>query len=79
LSTNVDFPEPDTPVMQIKVPRGNRTSIFLRLCSFAWIILREGVFFILRLWEGMGIFNFPVRYFPVMEFLDFKSPETLPQ
>ena len=32
---SVDFPEPETPVTQVKVPRGNATSIPLRLCSRA--------------------------------------------
>ena len=32
---SVDFPEPETPVIRIKVPSGNVTSIFLRLLACA--------------------------------------------
>ncbi len=34
-STRVDLPDPDTPVTQVKVPRGNWASIAFRLCSSA--------------------------------------------
>jgi len=31
----VDLPEPETPVMHIKRPKGNSTFIFFKLCSEA--------------------------------------------
>src|SRR5205809_1063436 len=31
--TRVDLPEPETPVTEVKVPRGIRTAMPLRLCS----------------------------------------------
>ena len=31
--TNVLFPEPETPVTQVKTPNGNLTFMFFRLCS----------------------------------------------
>lgn len=33
--TNVDFPEPDTPVTQLNTPSGNVTVIFFKLFSVA--------------------------------------------
>ena len=33
--TSEDFPEPDTPVTQVKVPNGKATSTRRRLCSAA--------------------------------------------
>ena len=33
--TNVDFPEPDTPVTQVNTPKGKSTVIFFRLFSVA--------------------------------------------
>src|ERR1700736_6894389 len=33
--TSVDLPEPDTPVTQVRTPRGTLTSMFCRLCSEA--------------------------------------------
>ncbi len=35
-----DFPEPESPVITVRVPRGISTSIFLRLCTLAPITLR---------------------------------------
>ena len=34
-STRVDLPDPDTPVTEMKMPRGKSTSMRLRLCSLA--------------------------------------------
>ena len=39
--TREDFPEPDTPVTTVSTPRGNFTSISLRLCSIAPFITME--------------------------------------
>ena len=33
--TNVDFPEPETPVTQVNTPKGNCTLIFFKLFSVA--------------------------------------------
>jgi hypothetical protein len=33
--TRVDFPDPETPVTQVKHPRGKETSICLRLFELA--------------------------------------------
>jgi hypothetical protein len=37
----VDLPEPETPVTQLKIPSGISTSMLLRLCSRAPVILIE--------------------------------------
>ena len=63
----VDFPLPDTPVIQVKVPKGIFTSIFFRLFSSAPTIVKNFLFPFL-LFVGMSIFNFPLRYFPVILF-----------
>ena len=60
------FPLPDTPVMQVNVPKGISTSISFRLCSAApyttslWPLP-------FRRTAGTGIDRLPDRYCPVRE------------
>ena len=64
--TRVDFPEPETPVTAVITPSGNRTSMFLRLCSRAprtTSALPEPV----RRRVGIGISRSPERYFAVSD------------
>src|SRR5580692_1158026 len=42
-----DFPDPDSPVITTSLSRGISTSMFLRLCSRAPLILMPWVFFML--------------------------------
>ena len=63
------FPEPDTPVTQVMIPRGICTSIFFRLFSLAPLIVIYPLG--LRLSCGTGIFILPLRYAPVSDFLHF--------
>ena len=56
---SVDFPDPETPVTQLKIPSGISTSRFLRLCSRAPVILIEAVD--LRRDFGTGIDFRPAR------------------
>ena len=53
------FPEPDTPVTQVRTPNGKLTSIFFRLFSLApfTIIHPVGI----RLFNGTGILILPLR------------------
>ena len=63
----VDFPEPDTPVMQTNSPRGILTSIFLRLFSVAPLIFRN-LPLPCRRSLGRGTIFLPERYAPVIDF-----------
>ena len=54
-STRLDFPEPDTPVMQTSMPSGISTSIFFRLLARAPLILIARCATGLRLRAGNGI------------------------
>ena len=64
--TKVLFPEPDTPVMQTKSPRGISTSISLRLCSLApMIFMLFPLGFLLS--RGTRICFLPLRYWPVRD------------
>ena len=39
--TKDDFPEPDTPVTQVKTPRGKATSIFFKLFARAPLTVNQ--------------------------------------
>ena len=60
------FPEPDTPVTKVSVPKGIDTSIFFKLFSLApLIVIYLPVPFLLFL--GTLIYSFPLKYLPVNE------------
>ena len=68
LIVNVDLPLPDTPVMQVSVPRGISQFTFFRLLPSAFII---SIYLLLKaflLIFGISIFNLPERYCPVILF-----------
>src|SRR3989338_6335012 len=66
--TSVDLPEPDTPVTHTNRRNGISTSMFLRLCAAAPLILILGVDeSTFRRFSGSSIFNSPLKYFPVRE------------
>ena len=73
----VDFPEPDTPVTTVKVPSGNFTDRFFRLCSDAPVISKT-LPLPARLSAGIGIYFLWLRYCPVIDSLQaiilFTSP-----
>ncbi|MBT9147388.1 MAG: hypothetical protein DDT32_01143 [Syntrophomonadaceae bacterium] len=62
----VDFPEPETPVTQVKTPIGICTFMFFRLFSLAPLTSRN-IPFSWRLKRGTLICNSPFRYFPVRD------------
>ena len=68
--TNVDFPEPETPVTETKTPSGTSTSMSLRLFSLApfTTIFRFGSTG--RRFLGISIDLRPERYAPVIDSLD---------
>ncbi|OPY05568.1 MAG: hypothetical protein A4E67_01857 [Syntrophaceae bacterium PtaB.Bin038] len=70
------MPEPDTPVMAVRTPRGMAASIPLRLFSEAPRMVRtpRG----LRLRSGTGMRNAPLRYPPVGEPGSFMRPSRVP-
>ena len=74
---NVDFPEPDTPVTQIKFPSGNLTVTFFRLCSVAPTISKYFPVKFLR-FLGTAICILPLRYFPVIELSDLAISSAVP-
>ena len=76
--TKVLFPEPETPVTQVKSPMGNIMLIFFRLFSDAPFIVRKREPGFRRLW-GTGISNRWERYLPVKESLFFKIFSGVPQ
>ena len=59
------LPEPETPVTQVIIPRGIFTSIFFRLFSAAFRIVKNPAGFLRT--EGTGICSFPLKYCPVMD------------
>src|SRR3990167_5094061 len=71
-SISVDLPEPETPVTQIKQPKGNFTSIFFKLCSLAPFISKKYLpkRHCLRV-GGICIFNSLLKYCAVRETLLF--------
>ena len=74
---SVLLPEPDTPVMHTKTPRGILISMSLRLFCRAPIIWIE-LPFVFRLVCGKGIFFLPDRYCPVRDFLEREIFCTVP-
>ena len=81
--TNVDLPEPDTPVTETKQPSGISTSIFFKLCSLAPLMVTQSPLGALRSC-GVEINRFPEMYWPVMDSLFFsiaklsRSGQSLP-
>ena len=75
--TKEDFPDPETPVTQVKVPKGISTSIFFKLCSLAPFIFS---FFPMPflLFFGVSMHIFPLKYFPVMLFSFFITSSGVP-
>ena len=72
------FPEPDTPVIQTKLPSGILTLIFFKLFSLApFISIYLPVNFLLVF--GTSIFNLPVKYLPVKLFSFFITSSGVPQ
>ena len=72
-----DLPEPDTPVIQVKIPMGISAEIFWRLFSVEFMILI--IFpFAANLLEGIFIFLSPDRYLAVIEFLFFNIDSRFP-
>ena len=66
--TRVLFPLPETPVTATNLESGISTSIFLRLCCLAPLIIML-LPLPLRLFAGTGINFSPERYLPVIELL----------
>jgi len=66
----VDFPEPETPVMQVKMPSGISTLIFFKLCSLTPFNFKN-VPFPLRRFLGIVMLIAPDRYCPVRLSLTF--------
>ena len=78
----VDFPEPETPVMHIKRPKGMSRSTSLRLCPEAPFNFSQPSSDLLLLGflllEGILIFFCPDKYWPVIEFLDLDISFAVP-
>ena len=71
------LPDPETPVTHVNTPNGIFTSKFLRLFSFApLIVIETGFAFLLFL--GTGIFFLPLKYWPVIEFGTFFISSAVP-
>ena len=75
--TREDFPDPDTPVTQVKVPRGMDTSMWSKLFSAAPRTVRQ--------WPlpgrrrgGTGMVLAPERYWPVRDFGSAMISSTVP-
>ena len=68
--TNVDFPEPLTPVTATNAPSGMVTSKFFKLFSLASLITRLRFGFIARRCAGISILERPEIYAPVIDFLE---------
>ena len=68
---NVDFPLPETPVIQVKSPTGNFKFTPFKLFPSALIISRKPLLGSCRL-VGIKIFFSPERYCPVSESLSFE-------
>ena len=76
--TSEDFPEPDTPVTQVKVPNGIEAVTFFKLFSDAPTTVKKFPF-PERRFSGSAIFRFPLKYCPVSERSQFKRPATSPE
>ena len=66
--TRVDFPLPETPVTQVKLPNGILRFTLLRLFPVAPVISKNLPFFANLLFVGTFILNLLDRYFPVTLF-----------
>ena len=64
--TREDFPEPLTPVTQVRVPRGMVTSMSFKLFSAAPRMVRLWPFPARRA-LGTAMYRFPDRYWPVRD------------
>jgi len=62
LIVKVDLPLPETPVIQVSVPRGISQSTFLRLLPSAFIISIYLLFSAFLLLLGISIFSLPDKY-----------------
>ena len=75
--TKLDLPLPLTPVTTVRVPLGNLTFMFFKLCSLApYISIYSPLPFLL--FFGTSIFNLPLRYLPVNEFSFFITSSGVP-
>ena len=63
---SVDFPLPETPVINVSTPSGMFTSISLRLCSEH--VYKRIYLSVFLLFSGRSICSFLDRYLPVSEF-----------
>ena len=76
--TSEDFPLPETPVTQVKVPSGTDTSRSLRLFSCAPRTVRKFPLPVLRAF-GTSIFFLPLKYCPVREAGSSRTSRGVPQ
>ena len=76
--TNVDFPEPETPVTQLNTPSGNFTLIFFKLFSVAPCTSITLDFTGFLLFLGTSIFFLPLKYWPVIEPSTFLTSSAVP-
>ena len=67
--TNVDFPEPETPVTTTNSPNGKSTVMSFRLFSAA-PVSRIDLPLPVRRSSGTGMYFLPERYWPVKDFRD---------
>ena len=67
----MDFPLPDTPVTQVKVPVGILRLTLFKLFPVAPLISTNLPFLANRLVIGISIFFLLARYCPVILFLSF--------
>ena len=71
--TNVDLPEPLTPVTETKTPRGTSTSMSLRLFSFAPLTVSFRFASSGRRLLGIAMDFRPLRYAPVIDSFESMS------
>ena len=75
---NVDLPLPDTPVTQVKLPKGIFKLTLFKLLPVAPVISRNLPFFANLLFLGTSILNLFERYFPVILILFFVISSKVP-
>ena len=68
-NTKVDFPLPDTPVTQVKLPKGIFKFTLSKLLPVAPVISKNLPFLASRLLFGISILNLFDKYLPVILFL----------
>ena len=68
-NTSVDLPLPDTPVTQVKLPKGIFKLTLSKLFPLAPVISKNLPFLAKRLLAGIFILNLFERYLPVILFL----------